>query len=252
MFMCAIHKINAREMRLKYSMTMMDFTFKRFAIAQDRCAMKLTTDSILLGSWAEGGKRILDIGTGCGILALMMAQRFEMASVLAIDIDAEAVKQAQENVELSPFAERIKTQCTALQNLCVETPFDCIVSNPPFFENSLKNNDQRTTVARHTDALPFSALVKHANRLLSDDGIFSVIVPQESLQSIRVEISVSGLFIHRITEIRTTPNKSPKRCLIACSKQNRNALQRDEILLFDEQGNRTEKYQNLTRDFYLK
>ena len=162
------------------------FTFKSFTIHQDRCAMKVGTDGVLLGAWAQGGSRILDIGTGTGIIAMMMAQRFPDADITAIDIDAEACKQAAENVRESVFKGRIIVKEEALQSYCrnhleQQHPlYDSIVSNPPFFVNSLRNPDARRTTARHTDSLSFAELFRSVSRLLSDDGMFSAIIPTDN------------------------------------------------------------------------
>ena len=134
------------------------FTFKQFHVEQDRTAMKVGTDGVLLGAWAEGGCTILDIGTGTGLVALMMAQRFEDAQVVGIDIDPDASEQARENVAASPFASRISILHTSLQAFSTERKFDAIVSNPPYFEHSLKNPDAARAAARHADSLPFADL----------------------------------------------------------------------------------------------
>ena len=161
---------------------MTGFKFKQFEIHQDRCAMKVGTDGVLLGAWAPGGKHILDVGSGTGLISLMMAQRFPEAQVLGIDMDGEACEEAAENVAASPFADRVEIECCRLQDYHSAESFDAIVSNPPFFLNSLKNPDSKRTMARHTDSLPFRDLFRGAKMLLSDDGVFSVIVPSEVLE----------------------------------------------------------------------
>jgi tRNA1Val (adenine37-N6)-methyltransferase len=139
---------------------MTGFKFKQFEIHQDRCAMKVGTDGVLLGAWAPGGKRILDVGSGTGLISLMMAQRFPEAQVRGIDMDGEACEEAAENVAASPFADRVEIECCRLQDYHSEESFDAIVSNPPFFLNSLKNPDSKRTMARHTDSLPFRDLFR--------------------------------------------------------------------------------------------
>ena len=133
------------------------FTFQKFTIHQDRCAMKVGTDGVLLGAWAHGGKRILDIGTGTGLVAIMMAQRFADAHVTAVEIDHNAALQACNNANCSPFASRISIVETSIQNFEVYGTqlFDSIVSNPPFFTDSLKNPDSQRATARHADTLPY-------------------------------------------------------------------------------------------------
>ena len=157
---------------------MTGFRFKQFEILQDRCAMKVGTDGVLLGAWASGGTRILDIGCGTGLIALMMAQRFPAAQVVGIDIDEEACGQARENVTASPFGDRIDVAHCRLQDYSGEE-FDAIVSNPPFFLNSLKNPDSKRAMARHADTLPFRDLWQGVKRLLSENGIFSVVLPSD-------------------------------------------------------------------------
>ena len=122
---------------------MTGFKFKQFEIHQDHCAMKVGTDGVLLGAWAPGGKRILDVGSGTGLISLMMAQRFPEAQVLGIDMDGEACEEAAENVAACPFADRVEIECCRLQDYHSAESFDAIVSNPPFFLNSLKNPDSK-------------------------------------------------------------------------------------------------------------
>ena len=151
------------------------FQFKQFTIYQDLCAMKVGTDGVLLGAWANGGKRILDAGTGTGIIALMMAQRYPNAVVTAIDVDEGAVKQAQQNVVQSPFSQQITVLHNTLQEHQGE--YDAIISNPPFFIDSLAGPDEQRNVARHTQTLTYTELMQAAWRLLSDEGELSVVVP---------------------------------------------------------------------------
>lgn len=274
---------------------MSHFDFKQFRIEQDRCAMKVGTDGVLLGAWAEGGRRVLDIGTGTGLIALMMAQRFENAAVTAIDIDAEACVQARENVLSSPFADRVEVVHASLQDFCatfanfrsseqailtesqrssnsfpatwqpsnsfsatwqpsnslLENRFDCIVSNPPFFEQSLKNPDQRKATARHADSLPFSDLFEGVSQLLSDEGIFSVVIPVEKLESFLSNAYLSGFYIVRQCMIKTTRRKPAKRCLLAFQKHLPASVERAEFYLQNDDGTRSDWYRHLTKNFYL-
>jgi len=224
--------------------------------------MKVGTDGVLLGAWAEGGRRILDVGTGTGVIALMMAQRFADATVTAIDIDAEACAQAQENALKSPFDNRVSVVHSSVQSFAADflekslktdllELFDSIVSNPPFFEQSLKNPDQRKATARHTDSLPFSDLFECASQLLSDDGIFSVIIPIEKLESFSSNAYLSGFYISRQCMIKTTLKKPAKRCLLAFQKHLPTSVERTEFYLQNDDGTRSDWYQNLTENFYL-
>ena len=153
-----------------------NFCFKQFTINQESCAMKVGTDSVMLGAWAnvpdvDGDKiNILDIGTGTGILSLMMAQRYENANIVAIDCDKDAIKQAKENFDNSQFADRITTSHCQIQDFQSLHLYDAIICNPPYFVNSLKCKDSSRTVARHTSTLTFAELMSNANRLLNTGG----------------------------------------------------------------------------------
>ena len=248
---------------------MAGFTFKQFEIQQDRCAMKVGTDGVLLGAWAEGGQRILDIGSGTGLISLMMAQRFPEAQVWGIDIDPDACMQARENVAASPFADRVGIACCALQNLSEEhlvrgseelmemkegegNLFDAIVSNPPFFVNGLKNPDSKRAMARHSDSLPFSVLMKGVKRWLSDEGVFSAIVPADVLESFVSEAYCSGLSLVRQCGVKTVERKQPKRYLVAFSKRRAGMMDKCTEIMTDSEGNRSEWYAKITEEFYLE
>ena len=150
-----------------FVLEMGNFQFKRFVIEQDLCAMKVGTDGVLLGAWADGGKRILDIGAGTGLIALMMAQRFTDALITGVELDGDACRQAMENVANSPFSDRVGLLNESIQCFAAKTEyqhtFDAIVCNPPFFENSLRNRDEKETLARHNDLLPWTDLVDAVN-----------------------------------------------------------------------------------------
>lgn len=248
---------------------MAGFTFKQFEIQQDRCAMKVGTDGVLVGAWAEGGQRILDIGSGTGLISLMMAQRFPEAQVWGIDIDPDACMQARENVAASPFADRVGIACCALQNLSEEhlvrgseelvemkegegNLFDAIVSNPPFFVNGLKNPDSKRAIARHSDSLPFSVLMKGVKRWLSDEGVFSAIVPADVLESFVSEAYCSGLSLVRQCGVKTVERKQPKRYLVAFSKRRTGMMDKCTEIMTDSEGNRSEWYAKITEEFYLE
>ena len=199
------------------------FQFRQFTILQERCAMKVGTDGTLLGAWAHGGQHILDIGTGTGLIALMMAQRFPQATVVGIDIDPAAVMQARENAGRSPFAGRITiwhedfTQphgdhgpATAVGHC-----YDAIVCNPPYFVSSLKCSNSQRTCARHADTLPYRTLMLRAWQLLADGGQLSVIVPSGQQALMESEATLAGFFKHRECVVRTKPTKPPKRYLFA-------------------------------------
>ena len=218
------------------------FQFKQFTIAQEQCAMKVGTDGVLLGAWARGGARILDAGTGTGVIALMMAQRFPDALVTAIDIDEGAVRQSQANVLQSPFSARVAVLGESLQQH--DGQYDSIVSNPPFFADSLKAPDAQRTMARHTTTLTYQELMHAAWRLLADEGELSVVVPFDYRQRMEDEAIFVGFFPSRICAVKTTEKKSPKRYLLAFRKHP--CLCEHEELTIG-----SEAYRLLTQDFYL-
>lgn len=231
------------------------FQFKQFTIHQQRCAMKVGTDGTLLGAWAQvptNSARILDIGTGTGLIALMMAQRFPEATVLGIDIDGEAVSQAQENVAASPFASRVEIRAQNVLDFEYKEGFDAIVSNPPYFVDALTCPDQQRTIARHTISLTYEGLMKSAFRLLKPVGMFSLVIPSECRSTLESEACLAGFFFSRVTLIRTTPKKQPKRQLIELIKHPVNELYIEDGIIEESPNVRSSWYQQLTQDFYIR
>ena len=222
------------------------FQFKQFKIEQDECAMKVGTDGVLLGAWARGGARLLDVGTGTGIIAMMLAQRYPDAHVVGIDIDEGAVRQATANVLASPFSTRIRLEQTRVQDMDASYAgcFDAVVSNPPFFIDSLQAPDRQRNVARHTETLTYADLMKAAHRLLNDDGELSVIVPFDYRRRMDDEAIFQGFFPSRVCAVKTTPTKPVRRYLLAYKKQPC-PCEQTELVIGDEQ------YLSLTGDFYL-
>lgn len=213
--------------------------------------MKVGTDGLLLGAWAQGGSRVLDIGTGTGLIALMMAQRFPDAHVDAIDIDADAAAQAEDNARRSPFADRVAVRCVSLQEFEIEREYDSIVCNPPFFTQSLQSPDSKRTLARHSVALPFDDLFRHARRLLSDDGVLSIVVPSDALSQIETAAAMNGMFLVRRCLVRTTRKKPVRRLLLSFS-QKPSPFQNEEGIIQEAVNEPSEWYRNLTCDFLLK
>ncbi len=220
------------------------FRFRRFDIRQDLCAMKVGTDGVLLGAWARVGGSVLDVGTGTGIIALMAAQRGAQ-SVCAIDVDADACRQASENVAASPFASAIVVENIPLQDYPASA-FDAVVSNPPYFSNSLLSPDAKRSVARHTRTLSFADLCRHAARLLADDGEFSVVVPFDYRSAMDMEASFVGLFPSRVCGVRTTPVKPVRRYLLAYRLSPSAHVEQSELVIGSEE------YKTMVEDFYLK
>lgn len=213
--------------------------------------MKVGTDGVLLGAWAQGGRRILDIGSGTGLISLMMAQRFPEAEVVGIDMDADACGQARENVMASPFRDRVEIECCRLQDFGGAGVFGAIVSNPPFFVDSLKNPDSKRTMARHTDSLPFRDLFAGVKRLLSDDGIFSAIVPVEVVEQFVAESCILGFYLVRKCGVKTVERKQPKRFMLSFAKHRISPYEEHVETMMDSQGNRSEWYRKITEEFYL-
>ena len=231
------------------------FQFKQFTVHQQHCAMKVGTDGTLLGAWAkasDGACRILDIGTGTGLIALMMAQRYPQALVTAIDIDEGAVRQAKENVSASPFADRITVLEADVLTFEETEKYDSIVCNPPFFEDSLTCPDPQRTEARHTVTLGYRQLMETAFRLLKEDGRFSMIIPSDCRVRLESEAHLRGFFISRVCSIQTTPKKEPKRYMIEMVKQPVNEINTTNGILESSPQVRSDWYRELTKEFYIK
>ena len=231
------------------------FQFKQFTVHQQHCAMKVGTDGTLLGAWAlasESPCRILDIGTGTGLIALMMAQRYPQAKVTAIDIDDGAVRQAKENVSASPFVDRINVIKADVLTFEEEEKYDSIVCNPPFFEDSLTCPDPQRTEARHTVSLGYRQLMEAAFRLLKDDGCFSLIIPSDCRERLESEAHLRGFFLSRVCSIQTTPKKTPKRYMIELTKQPVNEVDTTNGILESSPQVRSVWYRELTKEFYIK
>ena len=246
------------------------FRFKQFTVWHDRCAMKVGTDGVLLGAWCPVDSRassskssksfksfkVLDAGTGSGLIALMLAQRIEGAQITAIDIDAGAVEQAKYNFGVSPWSDRLECHQQALQELEGEGLYDLIVSNPPYFQDSLKNPDSQRAMARHTDTLSYEELLKHSARLLTQEGIIALVLPIEAEQQIITLAQSLGLYPTHITHVYPKPGKAAKRLLIALQAYplplpEGKGEKRSELTLESETAPRSEAYIELTKEFYL-
>ena len=215
--------------------------------------MKVGTDGVLLGAWTPveaishqpSAFRILDVGTGSGLIARMLMQRCPAAEVEGIDIDAAAVEQAQEN--------GVRAFQSSLQDWPNHQSYDLIVSNPPYFQNSLKNPDKGREMARHTDTLPFEELVKHSARLLREDGQLALILPAEAETEIRQLAARYSLFCTHVTRVYSKETKPARRVLLAFEISKSRDLETtiDTLVLEDEKGGRSAAYSELCRDFYL-
>ena len=231
------------------------FHFKQFSVDDAKCGMKVGTDGTIHGAWApvpDGPARILDIGTGSGLMALMFAQRCPEALITGVDIDAGAAEQAAENFANSPWSERLHVVHCPVQEL-TEGDYDLVASNPPYFVDSLKNPDAARLKARHTDTLSFGALVSHSARLTKAGGIVSYVLPIEAEQPVLHLAAENGLTPIHITRVHTRDTKPAKRVMIAMRKGTSDTpCLIDTLCLMDGNGEpRSEQYKALCRDFYL-
>jgi tRNA1Val (adenine37-N6)-methyltransferase len=244
----------------------MSFRFKQFFIEDSKCAMKVGTDGVLLGAWAPIDRftdriqnteyrpnyKFLDVGTGSGLIARMLMQRCPEAEVEGIDIDEAAVEQAREN--------GVKAYCSSLQewqndqSQMTNHKYDLIVSNPPYFQNSLKNPDAGRMTARHTDTLSYAELIHHSARLLKEDGQLALILPADAETEVRGLAAAEKLSLTHVTRVYSKEGKAPKRILLAFSRDTGIPEYRyteDTLVLEDEKGGRSAAYSELTKDFYL-
>ncbi len=231
------------------------FRFKQFSINQDRCAMKVGTDAVLLGAWTpvrQNPQSILDIGAGTGIIALMLAQRSEAKRIDAIEIEDNAYEQCVENFENSPWSDRLFCYHASLLEFSeeIEDEYDLIVSNPPFYSANFKTENTKRDLARFYDALPFEHLLNGVSKLLSKQGVFSVIIPYQEEENFTVLASKFNLFPRKILHVRGNPAAEIKRSLIAFSFDKKN-IEYDEIVIETSRHQYTEDYINLTEEFYL-
>ena len=233
------------------------FKFKQFTVWHDRCAMKIGTDGVLLGAWASQHRvdallpeQILDVGTGTGVIALMLAQRFPKATIRGIELDSDAAKQATENVVASPWSNRISICNSALQVFQPDAPYDLIVSNPPFFIKSLKSGNSARDRARHTDTLPPEALLKFASTYLTPNGKLAVIYPTEEGNIFKKLAHEHGMHLVRQCAVLPTPAKPVKRLLLEFSPT-ASALIEETLTIELSRHSYSEAYQKLTQDFYL-
>ena len=229
------------------------FRFKHFTIHDESTAMKVGTDGVLLGAWADVAEdsRILDVGTGSGIIAIMSAQRNAAAHITALDIDGDAVAQARENVAATAWCERIACERCDVREYSCEEQFDHIISNPPYFLESTHSPNRQRDVARSAEALPFGALVASAERLLKRGGKLSVVLPTESASQFRYE-AFERLWLSRLCTVVTIDGDAPKRVLMEFIRTDRPLMPRcEEMVIQHRDGEYSAKYRSLTKDFYL-
>ena len=226
--------------------------------------MKVGTDGVLLGAWcplaiatSEGEYKVLDIGTGSGLIALMLAQRATSIDdtpivIDTIDIDAGAAEQAKFNFEQSPWSKLLRIYQSSLQEWQSEKEYDLIVSNPPYFQGSLKNPDAQRATARHTDSLSYNELIAHSERLLRRNGTLALVLPIEAEEEILSLAAAAGLSPIAITYVHTKPCKPVKRILMALTKGDADGeVDGNHFYIESADSPRSEEYKKLTEEFYL-
>lgn len=227
------------------------FQFKHFSVSQSNSSMKVGTDSMLLGALveAENPGRILDIGAGTGVLSLMMAQKFPKAKIHGVEVDQNAVLDCSLNFEMSAWKDRLTIYGRDFLHFESIEKFDLIISNPPFFENSLKSSVQGRTVARHTDALPLNSLAEKVAELLSENGSFWVVLPLDATDKLTVLAGEYNLKPARVIEIAGKPGRY-NRMVTQFVKNELTDVVHESITIRDEQGQYTSQYKELTECFH--
>lgn len=230
------------------------FAFKQFIIHQDKCAMKVGTDAVLLGAWIlpNGSKHILDIGTGTGVIALMLAQK-TTAHIDAIDIDEHACLQATQNIQESKFPDRVSVTQISLQDYSktATKKYDLIVTNPPYFEQSLKSSDEQRSHARHADVLPFEELLDGVLKLLTEKGKFCLILPTLEAEKFRALAEKKGLHISKLLRVKSRIDKTvDKRHLMQFEVKPTEFSEKTIAIEEEVRHQYTDDYKELTKDYY--
>lgn len=230
-----------------------EFQFKEFSLSDEKCGMKLCTDAVLLGAWADysDAKTILDIGTGSGVLALIAAQKSN-AEITAIDIDEDSVVQASENFRNSKWERRLVAKWISLQEFASSSSekFDIIICNPPYFQDSMLSPDYKKSIAKHNEALNYSSLFALSDRLLQDNGKMNVIIPTQVFDTVKESSLKEGFCIKRKLIIKPTPHKKENRLCIEFVKKRSN-IKTEVLTIRDTNLNYSAKYRDLTKDFYI-
>ena len=229
------------------------FRFKQFAVLNDRTAMKVGTDGVLLGAWCpvDNVRRVLDVGTGCGVIALMVAQRNATAVIDAIDIDPDAIEEAALNFANSPWSERLTAFMEDFNHRHAVEGYDLIVSNPPYFTNGVLPTGDARTQARHTASLTYRQLVEGAVRLLNENGLLAIITPTDAENEIVEASAFASLPVRRLTRVIPVEDALPKRTLWVLSRS-RIPYREDTLTIALRDGTFTSEYIALTGAFYLK
>ncbi len=232
------------------------FKFKQFSVRNELSAMKVGTDGVLLGAWCDisGAKKVLDVGTGTGLIALMVAQRCD-ATIVGVEIDSDAANEATLNAQSSPWGNRvliINADFVKLSNEVGIDSVDHIVSNPPYFDTAIVAPDSRRAMARHGASLDFKSLIELSSRILIDQGRLSLISPVDRKDDILYATSLCRLSLSRYTEVYPTPKSAPSRILWEFVKGDGGGLEKSQLTIQLSPGVYTPEYIELTREFYLK
>lgn len=228
------------------------FQFKQFTVWHDKCAMKVGTDGVLLGAWTsvQHSRRILDIGTGTGLVALMLAQRSQSA-ITALEIDSQAAVQATENFGRSPWRDRVEVVVADFKQYRPDTQFDVIVSNPPYFVDSMKCPDNQRSIARHNNELTYDDLLRGVSALLSSDGAFTLVIPTDAADRVKDIAQTYCLYPEQQLDVITKPGGTPKRTLITFTFTQQEC-RTEELLTEVARHQYSDAYAALTKEYYMK
>ncbi|WP_313368078.1 tRNA1(Val) (adenine(37)-N6)-methyltransferase [Sphingobacterium mizutaii] len=228
------------------------FQFKQFSVNQEHCAMRINTDGVLLGAFAEQeqANAILDIGTGTGVIALMLAQKYPQAQIWAVEIDKLASQRAAENFQASPFQDRLSIVHSDIFHWKTDLEFDLIVSNPPFYINSLHNPDQRKKVAKHTDVEFFKGMFHFAAGRLSSMGKLQIVVPIELLDFMVAEAKENQLFLNKQINMQSFVDSEPFRCILSFQREEINP-QQQTFVIYQERSQYSEAYKQILQPYFL-
>ncbi|CAL2095373.1 tRNA1(Val) (adenine(37)-N6)-methyltransferase [Tenacibaculum sp. 190524A02b] len=238
---------------------MKPFQFKEFVVHQDKCAMKIGTDAVLLGAWCSLENypdTILDIGSGTGIISLMLAQRSNASTIDSVEIDEEAYEQSVQNFELSNWGDRLFCYHATFEEFVEEIKeeeetYNLIISNPPFYTDTYESDNEARNKARFTSSLTFHELINGVSSILSSEGTFNVIIPyKEEIQFIDIA-KEKGLYVNRICHVKGNITSEIKRSMLTFSFSKKEII-KEELIIEKERHQYTDAYINLTKDFYLK
>ena len=229
------------------------FKFKQFDVLQEQSGMKIGTDGVLLGAWADlhNAKHILDIGTGTGLIALMCAQRHQTALITAVEIEEKAAVEATYNFTKSPWSNRLKIVKTDFKQFMSNNKFDIIISNPPFFDENVLSSKYQRNLARNAEHLPLQTLLAKAKEMLTIDGTINLILPVSKLKILEKNLKNEQLYLQKICYVKGRKEMPVKRILVQIGKKNM-PIEKSELTIEIDRHLYTDKYKALTREFYLK